>query len=152
MLTRHLYIPTLRSAVKLFGLSSLALETILLFLASIGTVSNFQNKNDEIEVMADDASTVQNLMGLKNFTWQDLDYSTVQLADELDPGNATADDFDLSPFYAHGGKLIHWHGLSDATVSPGASLYFHDHVSQTVGAKGVNIDDFYQLYLVPGLE
>lgn len=94
-------------------------------------------------------SVVQNLMGLTNFTWQDLDFSTVQLADQLNPGNATADDFDLSPFFARGGKLLHWHGLSDSTVSPGASIYFHSQVQQTVGG---DVDNSYQLYLVPGLE
>jgi hypothetical protein len=37
---------------------------------------------------------VRDLMGLEDsFTWQDLDYSTVQLADKLNPGNATADAF-----------------------------------------------------------
>lgn len=95
---------------------------------------------------------MQNLLGLTNFTWTDLDYSTVELAEAVNPGNATADDFDLSPFFARGGKLLHWHGLSDATVSPGASIYFHDKVAQTVGELGVDIDSSYQLYLIPGLE
>ncbi|KAF7194087.1 putative feruloyl esterase B-1 [Pseudocercospora fuligena] len=95
---------------------------------------------------------MQNMLNLTNFVWQDLDYATVQLADRLDPGNATAHDFDISPFQKRGGKLIHWHGLSDAAVSPGASIYFHDHVKQEVIDKGIEVDDFYRLFFIPGLE
>lgn len=95
---------------------------------------------------------IRNLLGLTNFTYEDLTLETVQLAEQLDPGNATADDYDLTPFFARGGKLLHWHGLSDATVSPKASIYFHDRVLETVGAKGVNASESYLLFMVPGLE
>lgn len=95
--------------------------------------------------LAQTPSAVQNLLGLIDFTWQDLDVSTLQLTEALDPDNATADDCD-SPFFARGGKLLHWHGLSDATVSPRASI----HVAQTVASP--DLADSYQLYLVPGLE
>lgn len=95
---------------------------------------------------------MQNIMGLSNFTYQDLDYNFLLYAEQTNPGNATADDFDLSPFYNRGGKLIHWHGFSDATVAPGASIYYYDHVDRTVAPQGIDIDDFYKLFLVPGLE
>ena len=58
--------------------------------------------------------------------WQALDYSTIQPADKLDPGNATANNFDLTPFHAHGGKLIHHHGLSDGSIATGSSIHFHN--------------------------
>ncbi|OGE51902.1 hypothetical protein PENARI_c012G12459 [Penicillium arizonense] len=46
---------------------------------------------------------VRDLMGLEDsFTWQNLDYSTVQLAEKLNPGNATADTFDISDFHKRG--------------------------------------------------
>ncbi|KAH7153514.1 Tannase/feruloyl esterase [Dactylonectria macrodidyma] len=95
---------------------------------------------------------IQNLLGLANFTWEDLTYDTVLLSDSLDPGNASATDFDLSPFYNRGGKLIHWHGLSDATVPPGGSVYFRDNVYESTARQGSSIDDFYRMFLVPGLE
>ena len=96
---------------------------------------------------------MRNLLNLTNFVWQDLDYSTVLLAESLDPGNATADDYDaMSAYAAAGGKIIHWHGLSDAAVSPGASIYLHDHIKQSVLEKGLSIDNFHRLFLVPGLE
>lgn len=95
---------------------------------------------------------ITNLLGLTNFTYQDLDYDTVLLAERLDPGNATADDFDISPFYENGGKIIHWHGLSDGAVSPGASVYLHDHIEAAMRAQGIETDDFYRTFFIPGLE
>ncbi|KAK2761822.1 tannase and feruloyl esterase [Colletotrichum kahawae] len=51
-----------------------------------------------------------------SWTWEDLSLATVQLSDAMNPGNATADEFDISPFHSRGGKLIHHHGLSDAPL------------------------------------
>jgi hypothetical protein len=93
-----------------------------------------------------------NVLGLTNFTWQDLSLETVMYADETDPGHANADTFDLSPFYENGGKMLHWHGMSDATVSLGASVYLHDHTQEVLFERGIEIDRIYQLYLIAGLE
>lgn len=88
------------------------------------------------------------VMNDTNWDWRTFDYSTVQLINSIDAGNATADNFDLAPFKARGGKLIHLHGLADDTISSGASIYFYEQVYKTMG---VNLDDFYRFFLVPGL-
>ncbi|KAM0123375.1 hypothetical protein ACHAP3_011178 [Botrytis cinerea] len=95
---------------------------------------------------------MQNILGLANFTAADLSYETVQYADATNPGNSSANNFDLSPFYNRGGKLLHYHGLADGTVAPGASVYFHDHVTRTLAPMSIEVDDFYRFFLVPGLE
>ncbi|KAF7910258.1 hypothetical protein EAE99_011305 [Botrytis elliptica] len=95
---------------------------------------------------------MQNILGLTNFTAADLSYETVEYADATDPGNSSANNFDLSPFYNRGGKLLHYHGLADGTVAPGASVYFHDHVTRTLAPMGIEVDNLYRFFLVPGLE
>ena len=88
-----------------------------------------------------------------NDDWADnFDYATVQLADAVNPGNATADDFDISPFAAHGGKLIHYHGLSDGLIPTGSSIYYYKQVLQTLLPAGVDVDSFYKFYLIPGMQ
>ncbi|PYI11765.1 tannase and feruloyl esterase [Aspergillus sclerotiicarbonarius CBS 121057] len=96
---------------------------------------------------------IRDLMGLgDSFVWQDLDFETVELADKLNPGNATAGQYDISAFADRGGKFIHYHGLSDSYVSPGASVHYYDRASSAVKPKGVEVDDFYRLFLIPGME
>ena len=92
------------------------------------------------------------LLNNQSWPWQDFDYSIVQLADRLDPGNATADNFDLSPFQKKGGKLLQYHGLSDALIATGSSVYFYKHVLRTLLPKGIDLDDFYRFFLVPGMQ
>jgi len=82
----------------------------------------------------------------------EFDYSVVQLGDSLNPGHANADNFDMSPFAKRGGKLIHYHGLSDGLIPTGSSTYFHNQVLATLIPKGVNVPEFYKFYLVPGME
>jgi feruloyl esterase len=79
-------------------------------------------------------------------------YSTVQLADKINPGGANADDFDLSPFAARGGKLIHYHGLADGLIPASSSTHFYKQVLATLIPKGVSVSDFYKLYLIPGMQ
>lgn len=87
------------------------------------------------------------------FDWlADFDYSTVQIGDSINPGNANADDFDLSPFAKRGGKLIHYHGLSDGLIPAGSSIYFHKQVLATLIPKGINVPEFYKFYLIPGMQ
>ncbi|KAL1967366.1 hypothetical protein VTN77DRAFT_3150 [Rasamsonia byssochlamydoides] len=82
----------------------------------------------------------------------EFDYSIVELADQLDPGNATADDFDLSPFYRRGGKLLQYHGMSDSLIPTYSSLYFYNQVVKTLAPKGIDLDRFYRFFYVPGMQ
>ncbi|KAH0035086.1 putative ferulic acid Esterase/Feruloyl esterase, partial [Aureobasidium melanogenum] len=85
--------------------------------------------------------------------WQDFDYGVVQQADAIDPGNATADDFEsLSAFHARGGKLLHYHGMGDGLIATGSSVYLYSKILQTLAPKGVNLDSFYRFFLVPGMQ
>ncbi|PWY68614.1 tannase and feruloyl esterase [Aspergillus heteromorphus CBS 117.55] len=86
-----------------------------------------------------------------NWTWEDWNADLIKLSDELNPGNATADNYDLSPFYNKGGKLIHYHGWSDWSIATGSSIYFYDQVTAALQPKGIDLDDFYRFFLVPGM-
>lgn len=91
---------------------------------------------------------------LNDPTWDynDFDYSIVQLADKIQPGNATAYDYDLGPFQAKGGKLLMYHGLADALIATGSSEYFYQKVYRTMYPKGIQVSDFYRFFLVPGMQ
>ncbi|OJJ45934.1 hypothetical protein ASPZODRAFT_133801 [Penicilliopsis zonata CBS 506.65] len=87
-----------------------------------------------------------------DWAWQNLDLATIQLSDSLDPGNATAGDFDLRPFYNRGGKLLHYHGFADGEIPTGSSIYYYRHVQETLVPLGIDLDDFYRFFLIPGME
>lgn len=86
------------------------------------------------------------------WNWEDFDYSIIQQADQQDPGNATANDFDLSPFHALGGKLIQYHGLSDGLIPTGSSIYFYKHVMRALAPLGIDLSSWYRFFLVPGMQ
>lgn len=109
-------------------------------------------------VAADEPSSlgtdyVKYMLGLgPDWRWQDFNPSIIALSDRVNPGNATANDFDLSPFYKKGGKLLHYHGFSDGSIATGSSVYFYNHVLRTLKPKGIDVDDFYRFFLVPGMQ
>ncbi|KAL7625866.1 hypothetical protein AAE478_005089 [Parahypoxylon ruwenzoriense] len=78
-------------------------------------------------------------------------FSDVQFADSINPGGATADNFDLSPFKERGGKILKYHGAADALIPTGSSVYFYKQVAQTLMPKGIDLDDFYRFFLIPGM-
>ncbi|KAL3417378.1 tannase and feruloyl esterase [Phlyctema vagabunda] len=88
------------------------------------------------------------LLNDTNWNWENFDYSIVQKAEEVNPGNATADNFDLGPYQSRGGKVIQYHGLADNLIPTGSSIYFHQQVQQTMDT---DLDAFYRLFLVPGM-
>ncbi|KAJ5734889.1 uncharacterized protein N7483_000014 [Penicillium malachiteum] len=103
--------------------------------------------------MAPDFSYIEYFLGIgTNFTWKDWSPSLIKLSDEMNPGNATADDFDLSPFYARGSKLLHYHGMADPSIPTGSSVYFYKHVQRMMSKLGIDLDDFYRFYLIPGMQ
>lgn len=121
----------------------------------LGTESQWsQNIGEGSESSLENQSGfAQDLLQLgSSWTWRDLDYETVLLADQINPGNATADDFDISPFQQRGGKLIHHHGLADATLATGSSIYFYQQVQAALRPQSISIDEFYRMFLIPGMQ
>jgi feruloyl esterase len=60
--------------------------------------------------------------------------------------NAT--DPDLTRFRSRGGRLLQYHGWADPALSPYMSIDYHDKVMAASGSHG---DDFYRLFMVPGM-
>ena len=89
----------------------------------------------------------------KNPDWdfRTLDFdSDVALADKLDNGVLTATDPDLKEFFAHGGKLLLYHGWTDAGIAPQNSINYYDSV---VGAMGgaEKVKNSMRLFMTPGM-
>lgn len=94
---------------------------------------------------------VKYVLGLgPDWRWEDFNPGIIALSEQMNPGNATADNFDLTPFYRRGGKLIHYHGLADGGIAPGSNVYFYNQVLRRLKPKGIDLDEFYRLFLVPG--
>lgn len=84
-----------------------------------------------------------------NWQWQTFNDSIVAAAEKLQPGQATADQYDLSKFRNKGGKIIMYHGLADGLVpTKGSELYYN----RTQTAMGADIGDFLRLYMIPGMQ
>jgi feruloyl esterase len=82
------------------------------------------------------------------FDWKTLRFVTdLHLAQEADAGLIEAGP-DLGPFVARGGKLLMYHGWSDARVPPRFSIDYYERASR---AAGDSARDSMALFLVPGL-
>ncbi|KAF2864781.1 feruloyl esterase B precursor [Massariosphaeria phaeospora] len=79
----------------------------------------------------------------------DLNEDVQRLAD-LDPGDATV-KYDLSAFHGKGGKILSYHGMSDALIPTGSLTYFYNQVHRTLKPRGIELDSFFRAFLVPGM-
>jgi feruloyl esterase len=59
-------------------------------------------------------------------------------------------DPDLEAFKARGGKLIAYHGWSDAAIPPGNTINYFNSVLAAMGFQSTN--EFMRLYMVPGMQ
>lgn len=76
------------------------------------------------------------------------DSNPVALASLASLNDAT--DVDLRPYKAAGGKLILWHGGSDAAISPRGTAEYYQRMTAAVGGQQV-ADEFARLYIAPGV-
>ncbi|KAI0842759.1 tannase-domain-containing protein [Hypoxylon sp. FL0890] len=79
--------------------------------------------------------------------------SLLQLAEALDPGNSTADDYNLTSFRDRGGKMLLYHGAADGLVPTTAgSLYYDRAVQTTSGGNVTAARDFFRRLEIPGMQ
>jgi feruloyl esterase len=74
----------------------------------------------------------------------------VKIADDKTAGALNATDPDLSRFKQRGGKLILYHGWSDAAIPAQNLIDYYRSVSSKMGAAAT--DSFVRLYMVPGMQ
>ncbi|HEV3277797.1 MAG TPA: tannase/feruloyl esterase family alpha/beta hydrolase [Terriglobia bacterium] len=74
----------------------------------------------------------------------------LKAADAKTEAALNATDPDLSPFKARGGKLIVFHGWSDAAIPPENAINYYNSVKARLGQGSV--ESFVRLYMVPGLQ
>jgi feruloyl esterase len=83
-----------------------------------------------------------------NWDWKTLNFdSDVALADKTDPGRLNSINPDLKAFFAHGGKLIQYHGWNDQLIAPLNSVNYYKSVQDKLGNTSGN----YRLFMVPGM-
>jgi feruloyl esterase len=65
---------------------------------------------------------------------------------------------DLRSFRDHGGKLIQYHGWSDALIPPGGSVVYYERVAAFMSRypdprseRSNSVDTFYRLFMIPGM-
>jgi hypothetical protein len=86
----------------------------------------------------------------------DWDYTKANLdgavadSDKKLAGVLNATEANLKPFQQRGGKLVVYHGWSDAAISPVNSVNYYQSVVQHMGQS--DVDAFLRLYLVPGMQ
>lgn len=95
---------------------------------------------------------VKFFLGIDDWNFYDFSYDIIELADRIQPGNATADDFDISSFHARGGKLLQYHGQADGLIPTGSSEYYYKQVYKTLGSQGLELNSWYRFFLVPGMQ
>lgn len=92
--------------------------------------------------------------------WHTADFHReMTLAEEKTAAILNAWSPDLRSFRDHGGKLIHYHGWSDAAVAPRDSVDYYGRVRTFLAtypdprtSNPASIDSFYRLFLVPSMQ
>jgi feruloyl esterase len=74
----------------------------------------------------------------------------IALTDKTDNGLINATDPNLDAFFAHGGKLIQYHGWNDQQISPVNSVNYYNSVLERMGGAK-RVSESYRLFMAPGV-
>ena len=96
-----------------------------------------------------------------SFDFRTLNFtSNAEFTDQELGAILNSTDPDLTPFKAHGGKIIHYVGWADAAIAPINSVSYYNSVRAELGSESDHgrseatlreIQQFYRLFMVPGM-
>lgn len=84
-----------------------------------------------------------------NFSTKDMDFGT-----NLNPGGiqiAGGQSYNVSAFHARGGKMLHYHGRADVTVTSQLASRTFQRTAQTLNLTLDEMHAFYRLFYIPGM-
>lgn len=105
--------------------------------------ANYMLADQFLKYMAD--PTVRARVDVMTFDF-DRDPSSLARARKL----YDATSYDLRAFKARGGKMLMWHGLSDAAILATSSIAYYEGVEKLIGGRA-QTQDFFRLFLIPGV-
>jgi len=85
-----------------------------------------------------------------NWHWSAFNDSIMALAADMDPGDLTADNFDLSQFRDRKGKIIMYHGDADGLIPTRSSDYYYNKTIEAMGGLS-GLRSWFRYFHVPGL-
>ncbi|HLX46543.1 MAG TPA: tannase/feruloyl esterase family alpha/beta hydrolase [Bryobacteraceae bacterium] len=89
----------------------------------------------------------------RNPAWdyRTLNFDTdIAMTEKMDNGLINALDPNLKPFFAHGGKLVQYHGWNDWQIEPRMSVNYYQSVLEAMGGAS-KVRDSYRLFMAPGM-
>jgi len=90
------------------------------------------------------------------YSWQQYGDQSVLDSERVNPGQATADKFDISGYRTRpgkkGGKILMYHGLADGVLSPRTSLYYYNQTMAAMGSDLSSTRSWFRYFEVPGMQ
>ncbi|KAK4108361.1 feruloyl esterase-like protein B [Canariomyces notabilis] len=83
--------------------------------------------------------------------WEQFNDSIVWQADAADPGNCTADDYDMTAVKESGAKILLYHGMADALIPQRSSDVLYERIAASMGGVGA-LQSWFRYFLVPGMQ
>ncbi|HVW84325.1 MAG TPA: tannase/feruloyl esterase family alpha/beta hydrolase, partial [Bryobacteraceae bacterium] len=91
------------------------------------------------------------LFGDPSWDYRTFDFpADASRAERADHGTIDAKNPDLRAYFAHGGKLLQYHGWSDPQIPPMHSVEYFESVLREMGGVG-KTQDSYRLFMAPGM-
>jgi feruloyl esterase len=91
-----------------------------------------------------------------SFSYSSYTDSIVTQSEQLNPGSATANKFDMRAYRTRGGgrsggKILMYHGTADALIPTRQSEYFYQQSASSMGTTISDMRSWFRLFEVPGM-